>query len=185
VFDWLFEGRLIVYVALVLAGLAFLMLWWSTRKRGLLVAAGVMAVLIGVYFLLDRAVETDREQIHRKVEEMAAAITDNDLDRAFEVLSDQFHTPRGTDKDGLRRVAQTYRASGQVNRVKVWDIRIGSLSREQGQAKVGFNVKVEPAMNIHLWCDTVFDHDDTHGWRLRTFRLYDPSKNNEEFAVPF
>ena len=45
-------------------------LWWQSRKRGYAVAAIAVGVSILGYFLLDRLVESDREQMIRKVREM-------------------------------------------------------------------------------------------------------------------
>ena len=41
VFDWLFEGRLSVYILLAIAAVAFLYGWSQLRKRGFFIAAGI------------------------------------------------------------------------------------------------------------------------------------------------
>jgi hypothetical protein len=184
VFDWLFEGKLIVYAALAGAAVAFLLLWWQSRKRGLLIAAGVMMALIALVALLDWGQETDREQVKHRVEGMAASLTAHDVEQAFQYISDDFRTPRGTDKKGLRDAAKRYLDNGTVTDIEVWDIRVVSLSRQEGRAQVSFSVKLKPVREDYMRCEAVFDHDPARGWRLREFRLFNPFRN-EEYPLPF
>jgi hypothetical protein len=60
-FDWLFEGRTNVYAVLAALAVFLLVIWWQTRKRWLLLGTVLAVGMIGVYALLDKAVETDRE----------------------------------------------------------------------------------------------------------------------------
>ena len=74
-FDWLFEGRPSVYLLFGAAAFAYLALWYrNQKKKRRLRAAAVCVVLACFYAGLDWAVETDREQVRHRVEEMAAAV---------------------------------------------------------------------------------------------------------------
>ena len=103
VFDWLFEGHLSAYFLLAATAALFIVLGIRTRKRRwYAVAAGVVA-LAGLYCLLDFAVETDREQIQRKVRAMAADLkAPAHLDAVMENVSDRFHCPFADSKKALR-----------------------------------------------------------------------------------
>ena len=89
--DYFCEGRSSVYVVLALAGLGLLVLWWQTRKRGFLLALAAVALLAGLHFLLDRFVETDHEQVTRKLQEMAAGVKNRNVDAILTHVSDRFH----------------------------------------------------------------------------------------------
>lgn len=179
-FDWLFEGRTSVYAVLAALAVFLLLIWWQTRKRWLVVAVVFVAALVGFYDLLDRIVETDREQIVRKLKEMAAAVSAHNLDAAFVHISDQFRSAGGKSKSDLRNTAQTYLNQRFVERVQIWDILIdGRPSREQGEIRVFFSAKAQNGQEFLTDCDAVFDFHPEHGWRLRSFRLLKPQTTEE------
>jgi hypothetical protein len=47
-FDWLFEGRISVYVVLIALSVFLLLAWWQMRKRWLLAGAVGAAAWIGL-----------------------------------------------------------------------------------------------------------------------------------------
>jgi len=180
VFDWLFEGRTSVYAVLAAFAVFLLLAWWRMRKRWLLAGVVLTAALIGLYALLDRMVETDREQIVRKLNEMTAAINAHNLDAAFVHISDRFRSPGGKTKRELRDAAQMFLDRRVVERVQVWDILIdGSPSREQGEVHVFFSAKSHNGQEFLTDCDAVFEFHSQHGWQLRSFRLLKPQTNEE------
>lgn len=179
-FDWLFEGRPSVYAILAALVVFLLLAWWQMRKRWLLYGVLVTAALVGLYALLDRAVETDREQIVRKLQEMVAAVNAHNLDAAFVHISDQFRSQGGKNKSELRAIAQTNLDQRQVESVQVWDILIeGRPSREQGEVHVFFSAKTHNGREFLTDCDAIFDFHADRGWQLRTFRLLKPQTNEE------
>jgi hypothetical protein len=180
VFDWLFEGNPSVYVALVGVAVLLLILWWQRRKRWCLFAVAVVAALAGVYALLDVAVETDREQIVRKINAMIAAVNAHNLDAAFTHISDQFRSANGKTKADVRATAEMYVNQRYVESVKVWDITmLERPSREHPPARVFFSVKTSGVQEFLADCDATFDFDAQHGWRLSGFRLLKPQTNEE------
>jgi hypothetical protein len=180
VFDWLFEGRTGIYVVLAGVVVLLLILWWQSRKRWLLLGMGVAAALVGLYALLDYVVETDREQIVRKVKEMTAAVNAGNLDAAFVHVSDQFRSPKGRTKQDLRQEGQTYLNDKIVERVEMWDVVcIERPSRENKTTKVFFKVKVDGPQIFLADCDATFDFHPEHGWRLKSVRLLKPGTNEE------
>jgi hypothetical protein len=190
VFDWLFEGRLSVYVLLVVAAAALVYLWVKTRKRHWLLAALFVGLLAGFYFLLDRMVETDREQIERKVLEMAAAVRAKDIDGIFRHVSDNFRSASGKTKKDLRDMANSYVRTGEVREIVVWQFAFPDTpSRERKSCNVSFLVKFHgnlgKAGDFFYRCQAVFDFDPQNGWRLKGFDLFDPMRENEKIPLPF
>jgi hypothetical protein len=122
-FDWLFEGWLTIYVSLACVGVLLLFQWWQLRKRSWLYGVVGVAALAGVYFLLDRTVETDREQIERKVREMAEAVKRGDVDAIFRHLSESFRL-NGADKGMFRNRVEGALAAKLVDEVEVWDVEL-------------------------------------------------------------
>ena len=178
-FDWLFEGPT-VYVALAALAAFLLVLWWQKRKRWCLIGVAVVVGLLGLYAILDRAVETDRKQIVRKVNEMAAAVNAHNLDAAFVNISDQFRSHDGKSKKQLRAAGQMYLDQKIVERVDVWDIAIeGKPSREKGEVHVRFSVKVHGSQEFFTDCEALFTFEPEHGWQLKGFRLVKPQTTED------
>jgi hypothetical protein len=190
VFDWLFEGKVAVYLFLAAVAVSLVYLWTQTRKRYFLYGVGVTVLLAGLYFLLDKAVETDREQIVHKTEAMAAAVKAKDIRALFEHVSDQFRSPAGKDKQQSQISAQKLISSGEVTEVTVWGFHFDDDgSRERRSRVVAFQVKAEGSLmgvtrGVPFTCEATFDFDAQHGWRLKGFKLF-KFGTNEEIPVPF
>jgi type II secretory pathway pseudopilin PulG len=181
VFDWLFEGRTSGYVILAALVVFLLLVWWQMRKRWLLVGVVAAAVSIGLYALLDKAVETDREQVARKIQEMAAAANGRDAPALLRNISDNFRSPRGWTKQRLGDAINGYLQSGMIERVVVWEIDCEDApTRQRPPARVFFRAKAEGGGREFLAdCEATFDFDEMHGWRLSGIRLFKPQTNEE------
>lgn len=179
-FDWLFEGRTSVYVVLAALVVFLLLAWWQMRKRWILAAAASAAAFIGLYALLDKMVETDREQIVRKVTEMAAAVSAHNLDAAFAHFSDRFRSAGGKSKQEMRETAQMYLDRRLIERVQVWDILVvGRPERERGLVHVFFSAKTHNGQDFLTDCDAVFTFQPERGWQMSGLRLLKPQSNEE------
>jgi hypothetical protein len=178
-FDWLFEGWPVVYVLLLGGALILGFLWTRDRKRHWLAAAGVLVVLAGVYFLLDRLVETRREQIERKTQEMAEAVKNRDVDRIFRHVSDRFRVGQTANKAQLRQAVENVLKQRLIDSVEVWEFRWpqGVPAAGSGQpARVVFTAK--PAGTavrgefFRVEADFVQDPDGQ--WRMQSFQIFNP-----------
>jgi hypothetical protein len=179
-FDWLFEGRTSVYVVLAALAVFLLLIWWQARKRWLLVGVVITAGVIGLYALLDKAVETDREQLVRKVQEMAAAVNARDFVALFAHISDNFRSPQGKGKQQFLDEVAGYLSRGVVQNARVWDIVcIETPSRQHTPARVVFSAKAESGRELLADCEATFDFDAQHGWRLVGLRLLKPQTTEE------
>lgn len=171
--NWLFEGRLTVYLFLaVLAGI-LVALWTRDRRRKLwLILASVALLLVGVYFLLDRFVETRREQITRKLQEMAFAVKKKDVGKIFQHISDNFQTG-SFNKATFRQYADTAMQRG-VDDLQLWDVKFPDDS-----GKVVFFAKPKSTSRvfgseIQYLIRAEFAEDSDGQWRLRTFQVFNP-----------
>src|SRR5437773_4216861 len=99
---WLVEGDVTLYAILASVGLVCVAVWWRTRRRKYAVVAVAAAVALLTLSLLDRLIESDREQMIRKVQEIANDVHARNFDRVFRHVSDDFR--RGAfDKAQFRR----------------------------------------------------------------------------------
>jgi hypothetical protein len=186
-FDWLFEGRLSVYILLLLAGAVLLVLWWQQRSRRLLKGLGIVAGLALLYFLLDRLVTTERKRITAKVYDMAEAFNKRELDRLFDNISDNFHSKSyGLDKKRLRE--ETDKALDRTNaHVRVKDVKVYDIDRQQRTAKVSFIASVDAGGDYYpqVPCevDLVLEGEDQ--WRMKDIRFYNPFVDSQTPWNPF
>ena len=197
-FDWLFEGDTTAYVILAAVAVLLLVAWWQTRKRYWYFGIVAFLALIGLYFLLDRLVETDREQIERKVKEMSAGVRERNVDRIFANVSEQFRL-NNQNRAAFRAFAEQALRRGQVTEVKTWGPQFPDDFRtkvrptgatgppELDAARVTFMVKPEgPGLGAPFFrCDATFVRDPDGQWRLFTFQLFQPGvDSNQPFQIP-
>jgi low affinity Fe/Cu permease len=173
--DWLVEGNPYVYFVLACAGAGLLYGWWRSRKPRLAIATGIVAVLILGFFLLDHFIESDREQMVRKIGEVADAVSMNDVDRAFLNVSEHFDHG-GINKEAFRQYCRGVRGRGEVTEVKVWDQEVVDISRPAKTGAVAFRFKVvgswgQSPPNYFARANLIQDPDGQ--WRIVNFNLYD------------
>jgi hypothetical protein len=198
VFDWLFEGRVAVYVALAAAGFVLLLAWWNTRRRFWLISFAVVLLLAGTYFLLDRLVETDREQIGRKLQEMAAAVQARNPAAIMAHVSDDFQV-RGHDRATFQGFVERALRERWVDQVVVWDfffpddfrgpaeVRRGGEVRPRQVARMSFRAKPiggRVGENAGFPCEARFVRDPDGQWRLLDFEVFNPVITNQPEPVP-
>jgi hypothetical protein len=220
-YDWLFEGRFVVYFILV--GLVLLAIFLYTRvpdqpkeskkpkesRRSrlpsylrlprqpeeelekfewrwlLLPAAGVFAGLAVVYFLVDLLVETSREQVRRKLTEMAAAVSHRDVDRIMSHVSDEFHA-YDMDKAQFRQYLEGLLRQNLLEEVVVWNfadeanysgerVKVTLLTRAKGS-------KIPDFSGIPI--DVEFIHERDRRWRLSRFTVYNPDTGKTLSEMP-
>lgn len=175
-FDWLFEGHLSVYFLLSAAAVLLIVLGVRRRDRRWYAAAAGAVALAGLYCLLDFAVETDREQIQRKVNAMAAGLkAPAHLDAVMENVSDSFHCPFADNKSALRDKAQDAIRSFNITDVRLSGLHCGEISREQNKAVAEFHAKVigrfETLEAAPIFCKATFDYQPSRGWRMRELEV--------------
>jgi hypothetical protein len=178
VFDFLFEGRPVVYAVLAVVGVILLALWYRDRKPRWLIGLGVVAVLIGCYYLLDLLVETRREQINRKLQVMAAAIKRKDADAISQHLSDQFAW-EGMDKKTFRMAVDAALKTGRVEELVLWE---ENPADERGNFVYRAKPKGSGVPDLDYRVRSEWVRDSDGQWRMKTFTVYN-IVNNEKFEL--
>ncbi len=181
-FDWLFEGRTSVYILLAAAVVGLFYCGLQLRRKELRWAAVVVAVLIGVYFLLDRLVETGREQVQRKLLEMADAVKAGDTDRVLEHVSSRFST-WGMDRSAFRSYVEPHLRGRRVEELTIWDIAFprGDRSTADDTIRVTFGVRPKGAQlgtTPSFLGEASFVRDPDGQWRMAGFQVYNPIVNS-------
>ena len=97
----LFEDPTYLYVALVFAELALAALWYERRTRGWLLSLAIPPLLAAGAFGLSELVETDREQILRGLDEIAADVEAGRVDALETWLDEQFTGHFGSKKKAV------------------------------------------------------------------------------------
>ena len=169
--DFLADPSFTLYVVLgamvvVLGAIAL-----RRQKRADLITFGVGAAVLLAVFLIDRAVESPREHVVRKLQEMEASSQAKKYDDVFKHVSDQFQY-RSLDKAGLRSratMAEVHFPEG----VRIWNLtRNNHKVTADGAIEQEFDVQPVNNPQFRYQCVGVFKKEADGEWRLVTFRLY-------------
>ena len=180
---WLVDHARVLYLTLGVLALVLGCLWWMTRKRIYRFALIGIAAILLLIWLLALFIVTDRMRIVRRVQAMAQAIDQRNLDEFFKYVSPQF----GYDAMDIQQF-RIY-TEAQLRRYKVFSFRVHKItvpdvSRQTG-SKAGFWIDVEGAWEGEtppLRCEAifVFERDE---WLLKGFRIY-LGNSSTEFRLP-
>ena len=187
--DWLIEGDSTIYLLLAAVGVIAAVAWWQMPKKWLLAVATVAFAMIGVLFLLDRQFESDREQIGRKLNEMAAAVTQPpDMNKIFTHVSADFRYGPA-DKAQFRKFCDQISRGREVREMKVWDYRVKELSKPRKRTEITFQFKVKAAgtgipEEAFYRCDATYALDPDGQWRLLTFKVFPLTGGDSPLRVP-
>jgi hypothetical protein len=177
--NWFIDPPFAFYLLLLIVGLTLLAAWSRTRKRKYLVLLAADVAVAGLFFTLDLAFESEREEIVRKIDEAEVALERRDMNRFFANVSEGFDY-RGRTKADLRAMMESVLRSFQVSNFKIRDLR--PLPRTGPTYQVEFNlyffVNDRPVGPLHVIGDFVQDPDKQ--WRLKTFRVL---RDNSELDV--
>ncbi|HTK75926.1 MAG TPA: hypothetical protein VL371_11755 [Gemmataceae bacterium] len=187
---WLVEGDLTLYAILAAIGLVCVAVWWRTRQRKYAVIAASAAVAILSLSMLDRLFESDREQMIRKVQEIADGVRARDsqrFERIFRNVSDDFR--RGAfDKGQFRKFAEDVSHSRNVTEFQAWGFVPGDVSRQKRRGNLEFLFKIHgnwSAGNEYFLARTVWQLDSDGEWRLQTFDVFNPySDTHSPIQIP-
>jgi hypothetical protein len=162
-------------IALVLAG--------KNQDRRSFQTLGIATVAIAAVFLIDRFVESPREQAVRKIEEISAAINERSAERMLANVSDSFDY-KGRKKADLAQAVELAERHGV--RTATWDFNRDRVVAESNDIEIAFEGKAEgprgePFMK-HFRARFVKDPDGQY--RLQTFRVFDYVQKEQESEIP-
>jgi hypothetical protein len=141
------------------------------QKKSDVITFVVAAVLLLALYLIDRAVESPREQAVRKLKEIESASQARNYDDAFKHVSDSFQY-RSWDKKGLRekaRMGEQYFPEG----ISIFDVKRSDF-KEMVDGSIEQEFAVQPKGNpqFRYQCVGVFKKESDGEWRLTTVRFY-------------
>jgi hypothetical protein len=184
--EWLFEGQLTVYAVLAVLLAFMLMVWKQTPRRLYLAVCLSLVALIGIYFLLDIVVQTDREQVRNSVQEMSAGVKAHDINRIFAQVSDTYNR-HGSSKAEFRSASEGVINPRLVEEMAVWgwefapDYRSKESASDarENVAHVRFMAKPTGASGTSIYLVDAVMHRDTDGkWRLQSWEVFDAFHND-------
>jgi hypothetical protein len=182
---WLSEDPTPVILVLGVIALGLLVGYWMTRKRAFLFGLGVAAGLAVLAWLIAFLIVTDNEQIQMNLQAMARGVSARDTEAIFKHVAQDFRIA-GTDKAGLKALADRVLHDGELTEVVMWDFDRAEITPSGSSAKITFMVKPKGNRNPQdtFWrCNATFVREADGKWRLKDFELRDPV-NNQSLTIP-
>jgi len=196
--SWLVDDPTDVFLVLGLLAVVLGIIWWFNRgedfgKKKLSWIKGLIArrltlnqicamgltligfsavVILALYFFVD----TPTKRIRRAIREMSDGVKEDNIDKIFAHISDQFLLAgMGMNKATFRREVESRRNRGDVTEVRAWGFEEPQFSEDKKEAKIEFLIK--PKGNLtQAWyrCIATFVRDPDGQWRLKTFSVFEP-----------
>jgi hypothetical protein len=182
---------LVLFVLVVIA----VMVWARNRTRGDLIRAGIAIALLVALFVIDRLVESPREEAVRKTQEMARAANEQfgrpadqrTWDGIGTHISDQFDF-HGLKKDDLLKAIARESARGD-GEGDVTEFDRARVEYQPGdKVMVPFVVRVFPrgsnftAPQARFHVEGIFAKDPDGQYRLRGMKLYEDAGGGRQGA---
>jgi hypothetical protein len=181
------ENPLWAYVGLSILAVIFISAFFVTKRVIYLGALPILLVIGLGFWLIDYAIETDREQVERKTKELAAAVQSGDINKIDSLISAKFYRPDLTSKAMLMSSARAVLLPNQQRTAQLWqfEVKPGSSGKSitltcnaSATGQYGsFNVPSFLGM-----AELTYLKDDDGQWRLGKFRVTDT--HGAEIAVP-
>lgn len=170
--DSLFEGPTTLYLLLLVAVVVLLALWFRDRQRRWLTLLSIPAALALVLLLLDWSVETPREQIARKLREMASAVERRDVATIHGHLASTFQLA-GRDRNTFRRYVERVFREDWVTSIVLWEIR-PQLQGTTAEATLYAKVRGSRVRGAEFFRVKTQWSREGEQWRLVGFTVHHP-----------
>lgn len=167
-----------IYLLLIAAGAVSGIAFFSTQRVVYLLGVPAVLVLGGLVWLVDYLVETDREQVERKVQELAEAVNAADFAKIESLISPRFYTPMFTSKQHLLDNAKRYLDPQASRRTSFWQLDTRSISSGKSLVVDG-NVSASGqygGYHVEGWfgrIELTFLKDEDGQWRIARFTVVD------------
>jgi hypothetical protein len=182
---WLSEDPTPVIVVLGVIALGLAIAYWTRRKRIFLIAFGVVIALGCLAEMISILIVTDNEQIQMNLKAMAQGVSARDTEAIFKHVASDFHIA-GTDKAGLKALADRVLHNGELTKVVMWDFDRAEIAPSGASASITFMVKPIGSRNpqdTFFRCFATFVREADGKWRLKGFELREPV-NNQSVVIP-
>jgi hypothetical protein len=160
----------------------------SRKTKDLFPLIGGAAVLLTL-ILIDRFVESPREEATRKMNEMSAASARKKWDEVFTNVSESFIYKSGsgmtqTDKKGLREKVRSVESMIDKGFV-VWNMSRDDFKQMNDTTlEIGFSAKVKDRDETTSYVKAIFTKDSDGQWRMSSFICYEPINTKERRILP-
>jgi hypothetical protein len=155
------------------------------QKKADVISFAIAAAVLLLVFLVDRAVDSPREEVDHVVAAMASAGQTANYDAVFQHVSDSF-SYKGKNKQAARQAAETSRTYFPEG-IRIWGVTpAGFKHLDDTTAEQEFDAQFVNGPQTRHRCIGVFKKENGV-WKMTTFRLYpvvgtaDP---NQEATIP-
>lgn len=174
--DAIVDHSTIVYILLIVICSGLLFTWRRTRKWGYLAGTAVGLLLVVGMAVLAQVVETDQKKIETAIQSAATAVEKRDTATIERNLARDFRF-QSADKKAFLEKGEALIRSGEAAKVEVWDMRLDSIDKKNGTARISFMSKprgrnIPDASHFRVEAELVRESDGQ--WRLRTFQIFHP-----------
>jgi hypothetical protein len=154
------------------------------QKRSDFVNLGIGVVALLVVFLIDRSVESPREEIERRIHEMGAASREGRTADLFQHVSDSFQR-KSLDKKGLQELARKAEQMG-LGGIEEWDVKRTDFKEgpDGTTCEQSFRAQLKGHPESQRIVVATFKKDPDGQWRLSSFKTMNPVNAGEEMDVP-
>jgi hypothetical protein len=174
-----------LYIILAIVVVMLTALYLRSRKRGDLIRLVVGAAALAALFIIDRLVESPREEATRKMREIVVATQAKKGDDLFKNVSESFSW------NGLNKVQFRQRWDGVAAIPDFHGIDVDNLGRgdyepiDDHKVKIGFDVwpRSYGLPEYRYYCRATFVKDPDGQFRMQTFDLF-KKRGDEKPVVP-
>lgn len=172
-----------LYVVLGVVTALFGIVALRKQTRSSAINFAIPAALLVALFLIDKFVESPRENVVRKIHEMGSASRAKNHDDVFKHVSESFKY-KSMDKAGLRERAKAAEAQGYGG-VTEWDLTRSEFKQvDENTVEQRFRAKVGDSAAFQAAVVATFKKEADGEWRLSTFKLFNPIQASEEMEIP-
>ncbi len=172
-----------LYIAMFIAMLIGVAIWYRYRTRKTLVAAGVVAGLFFGLHLLDRLLDSPREVVVRKANEIQADFNTGDWTRFEKHIAENFEH-KGKKKKDVKEGLEFAKFNNR--KIAFWDFNRDDIQFVDGNTVVvGFDAKPEgaDAELLHRYVRARFIKGATGQWQLIGFETFHPLNRDKQEDV--
>lgn len=181
-----------VYFVLVGAVIVLGLVWLNKRDRRSLVAFGIAVAVLLVVALIDKAVESPREESVRKVQQMANAATAHNQDAFVAEIADTVEYSGGGQpvkltKEQIRHSGFWQTLQQFSVRVAVWDFSREDVKQiDDNTVEIGFLGKgeVPDGKQFPVYVRATFARQPDGKMRLTKFATFDPMSHDKPLPIP-
>jgi hypothetical protein len=191
--SWLVDNAVVIYLVCAIAGLGLLAGWLKTRRREFLIGLGAVAAVAGLVLILSFLIVTDRKQIERNLQALAAGMKERPPQETIPYISKQFSGTfkrRGSEEkwnyknicDNATRASQMF----NIEDIIIREIQFTSL--EGSEAVVLFDARpvMDQPVPSFFPCEARFVKEDDGVWRMSSLKIFDPQEGPPKlYNIPF